>query len=78
MISHPLIDPFVTAAEQRETCFDMSEFSCDALIEPSTSRTQEQQWPGKALCAFHALHSPEDRLGHEDHARASSEGSVID
>jgi len=72
VVGHPLVDPLVAAAQQRESG-RAGQLGGGRLVEGPPGGRQQQQRPGR----LHRLHGGEQRLGHHHHPRPAPEGGVV-
>ena len=73
VLADAVVDALVTAAQQREP-LAFGELGGDALIEPATAGTEQQQRADRV----DRLDGGEDRLGLHQHAGAAAERGVVD
>ena len=73
VLGDPLVDAFVTPAQQRETRAG-SELAGHRLVEAPTSGAEQVERPH----GLRRLHRGEQRLGRQDHAGSPAERAVVD
>jgi hypothetical protein len=72
MLTHPLVDPFITATQQTEA-ITRSEGVRHVLVELLTTGAQQDEWTWWLRC----FNGSKDWLRPHQHAGATTEGSVI-
>src|ERR671911_2523686 len=73
VITYPLVDPLVTPAQQAEA-LERRQLAGGCLVEASPGRAEVEQRARRP----DRFDGREDRLGHQDHARTSAAGGVVE